>query len=62
MLNEGNLNRMIIKEEKEKSNILKYIDGSGFDQLLHYLIKGLFWGIILFCLPYFCFMLITFIF
>lgn len=53
---------MIGKEGKAKQSILTFIDGPGFDQLLQYLLKGLYFGMIFFCIPYFCFLLFTLIF
>jgi len=62
MLKEVYQDEMNGKEEKAHQNILQFIDGPGFDQLLQFLLKGLYFGMIFFCIPYFCYMLFTFIF
>jgi hypothetical protein len=50
------------KEEKANNRFIQFIDGREFDLLLQFLLKGLFGGIIFFCLPYFCFLLISLLF
>ncbi|WP_226666713.1 hypothetical protein [Metabacillus litoralis] len=49
------------KNDKEmKSNkIMNFLDGEGFDHFLQFLLKGLYFGMIFFCIPYLCFLLIT---
>jgi hypothetical protein len=61
MLKEVYRSEMIGKKEDAIHSILQFIDGAEFDQLLHFLLKGLYFGIIYFCIPYFCFLLFTFI-
>ncbi|OAS86116.1 MULTISPECIES: hypothetical protein [Metabacillus] len=59
MLKADYQNGIIEKERRSNHNILQFIDGPGFDKLLQFLIRGLFLGMIVFCIPYFCFLLIT---
>lgn len=54
---EVNSNDDVIKENK----LINFIDGEGFDRFLQNLIKGLYISILFFCIPYFCFLFITFI-
>lgn len=53
---------IVRKEEKTKNKFYQFLDGRKFDDLLQFVLNGLYWGIILFCLPYFCFILISFLF
>lgn len=51
------INRKVI--DVEKKGILNFIDGEGFDHLLGFILKGLFYGVIFFCIPYFLFMMLS---
>ncbi|MBM7602122.1 GTPase [Metabacillus crassostreae] len=54
---EDNTNDDVLKENQ----LISFIDGEGFDQFLQILIKGLYMSILFFCIPYFCFLFLTFI-
>lgn len=60
MINEVTSTKIVRKVENlEKPNILEFIDGDRFDRLLHYVLKGLFYGILFFCIPYFIFLMFS---
>lgn len=60
MINEVTSTKINGKLEKvEKHNMLDFIDGDGFDQLLSFILKGLFYGVIFFCIPYFIFIMFS---
>ncbi len=39
-------------EELNNQKILEFIDGEGFDRLLQFVLKGLYCGMIFFCIPF----------
>lgn len=51
--------QMSIEENKQSSSFLKFIDGDGFDRFLNKIIRGLFFIIAGFCVPYFIFVLLS---
>lgn len=60
MLKEVQYTEMIKKETRvEKQSFLDFIDGNGFDQLLQFTLKGLYYGIIFFCVPYFIYLVLS---
>jgi len=60
MINEVANTKIVRKAENlEKQSILEFIDGNGFDRLLQNVLKGLFYGILFFCIPYFIFLLFS---
>ncbi|HZH58529.1 MAG TPA: hypothetical protein VEY70_02920 [Metabacillus sp.] len=60
MINEVTTTKTVRKVENlEKQNILDFIDGDGFDRILQYVLKGLFYGILFFCIPYFIFLMFS---
>jgi hypothetical protein len=59
MLKADYQNGIIEKERKSNHNILQFIDGPGFDNLLQFLLRGLFFGMVVFCIPYLCFLLFS---
>lgn len=71
ILTKGVIN-MIIEVTGKKNSInigksinkclLQFLDGTGYDGLLQFLLRGLYSAIVLFCIPYFFFMLVTYIF
>ncbi|WP_299093126.1 hypothetical protein [uncultured Metabacillus sp.] len=62
MLNAMNQKEIIRKEEKSANKILQFIDGPGYEKLLQLMIKGLFSGILFFCIPYFFYLLLISLF
>ncbi|KKI88677.1 hypothetical protein WQ54_29615 [Bacillus sp. SA1-12] len=59
MLKVMNQKEIIVKEEHQTNKFLQFIDGPGYEKLLQLMIKGLFSGILFFCIPYFLYLLLT---
>lgn len=60
MINEVTSTKINRKVEViEKQIFLDFIDGDGFDRLLNYTLKGLFYGVVFFCIPYFIFIMLS---
>ena len=60
MINEVNSTKINSRIEKlETQKIINFIDGDGFDQLLSNILKGLFYGVVFFCIPYFIFIMFS---
>ena len=53
---------MINIEKGINKRLLQFLDGPGYDRLLQFLLRGLYVGVILFCIPYFFYILLTHIF
>ncbi|MDQ0228891.1 hypothetical protein J2S19_000141 [Metabacillus malikii] len=45
--------------ENAKQSLLHFLDGNGYDKLLQSILRGLFFIMICFCLPYFCYVLFS---
>lgn len=55
---EVNTKADVIQENK----LIAFVDGEGFDHFLQIVLKGLYIGILFFCIPYFCYLFFTLIF
>lgn len=62
MLKQVSTNSGVIeKVDKENNRFIQFIDSKEFDFVLQLILKWLFKGIIIFCLPFFCYMLFCFL-